>query len=267
MGERTQAILGGLSRSSGRTRRWTPVLVTAGNSESGEDDDSRLICPWGSPFGKPARSAAEIGDRIACLVRENYGHLGPMLVSRLLKVPTSWGLWKHQHDEARMDFLSRASSRGPAASKTAVHLATILSTARILHALFPEFQWAYEPTLRDLWEWLDLSGRSQTRAQAAAQAVWDWAFAHQESIHGLRAEEGAPCTGWAGRMDEEGRVWLTQGTVNKILTGQGLRPMEVLRELQAGGIVVVTSGRPWRMNYIGKLAMRCIGFRPIGSKK
>jgi hypothetical protein len=247
-------------------RSWTTVAIASGAdtlSDDGADDAvrARLLCLWGPPFGRHNKETAKDVAEIKAILAGNYGVFGPELVRRLLRAKANGAFmaWREAYLKTCQDFSQKAAQHGGIASHTAEHLATVAMVARIVHALFPEFEWDHAPTLRDLWTWLQLSTVRSSRSSAALDLLKEFQAKNQDRIVGLRlAKLPPPRDGWIGTIDDDGRVWTVMGIVNDLLVDAGLKPMEICREWLQTGALVPTLGRWWRVIRVGSQHCKCM---------
>jgi len=282
-GDRFHALLAGTTR--GRVERgrpvpamaWSTCVISSGTSslEDVGDDGlaSRVVDLWGSPWGGQDAKTSESVSTVLEAIQANHGHFGPLLVQRLIQARDLWPKWRALYLENRKEGARKGAELGSLGARSAQTVATFRTVAAVVHALFPEFEWKAEPSLDDLWHWVQLGASGEPEAKAGLTAVAEWASKERLRIFGMHKSRGfsieelVPPGGWIGRTDDQGHVWLQKGLVAEVLVEAGFLPEKIVREWWAGGeLLPGHAGTPVARKRLGNFNPPCLGFSTLSLK-
>jgi len=274
--DKARLVVGGVSRgvsedgSHERMAQWNTVVVSAGMANLEDDDASealnaRSLTLWGSPFGRPSPESAKDVAAITVLVRRNFGHLGPNFVQKLMANQHLWPKWKAAYDAAYSSATSKGAAMGGMAGRCAGHIACIATVAQVAHALMPELDWDYKPTIHDLWTWLALNGPRTSRATLAYTHIKEWIGSQWWNLCGADPSQAEPKGGWVGIVRTGGLVSIPHSILVRELADAGFDHAGIFAEWARSGLIQRGAGVPWRTITLAGRATRAVCFsEPMG---
>ena len=247
--ERLRGQAGGGLR---RVRRWRTVMLSTGEkavTDFSEDAGARArcLCIRGAPFGKDTTKNRESVEALTAAIRVNHGHLGAMLIARL--VSCDHGDLRARWSAHRDRFAETAG--GSVSRRLSASVAALALAGDLLHELGCPGAGLQAEALDDAWSAAQTSGQDSDRPAAAWRALYSWCEANAERFDGARRSTRAegPSLGWAGRWDRDSHSggWDQLGiypmVARKLLDGWGFDRDYVINEWGRRGLLNSAPGR------------------------
>ena len=274
---RVESVLSGQSEgkaSRGRVEtpaRWSTVLIGAGGT--GLDDfqnesiSSRMFDLWGHPFrAMRGRESALLIEDLSAGIQENHGHLGPVLVQKLLASHNLWPKWRNLYQERKRKDVAWGADLSSTAARAAQNVALIRIVGDLIKNLFPDIPFSLDAILKELKSCIETSSSGAPQAAKALKTVQEWLTSDLHRIQGAKPlrmgeVEEVPPGGWIGRTDHEGRIWVIQGLLNDRLVEEGYLPERCIREWWASGDLIPSrDGKPTERKRLGYQNPVLVGF-------
>jgi len=201
----------------------------------------RVLQMWGSPFGEANTETGRVVRQLNRIVERNYGFLGPMVVSYVMKNSGKWQEWRSEYEAIVDEYIEQVADN-PLAQRIAAFFAIHHFVAKQLREII-KLDWGYEKDIANLWPEIVGSLEEKNDPADALCDIAHWAQAHETSFWGRHRSDskGRPlfgnngCIGrWdAARQGENRSQWMHLAiyphVLKRILKQLGYEPEAVLR--------------------------------------
>jgi putative DNA primase/helicase len=187
-------------------RAWRTVLLSTGEEPITGDSKkggvfARTWAVGAWPWGETTPNTAAKVLRLETVVGENYGHLGPLWVQKLMRSRKVWDKWRDLYRSLRDSYGTKGvqGDSGGIVGRLGKNLAAVELCANIARTVLPEVfgKVDFKFMIEELWRWAQVEGCGADIYMEAAVGLRNHVAANQYHFW-PRGKESPAVTGWLG---------------------------------------------------------------------